>query len=358
VNRPLHSRLLTALAWLLMAAGLLLSPISVITALMLLAGSHGTANASIGGILLFVFGPSAALLTGFALWRRWRWGWIAAVLVLASVLLLQIAGWWHGPTPQRSYLSDRGTPTTVSAAAAPYSLPVALTCVALLAFLLQPRVRRAFFARRGTPPPAPASPPPPTAAASDPGAAARDWRVGHRGRDQLYYEEWRDGSWQRIDIDGEMLIGDPHHAVYLTTPERWQHYPSWARDRRDEIVARLRSALKPPGYLYQNAPAGAAASPPGRRPAVTVPASQRTAAWLVGGSLVLLFALLAGLVWHGLDSGETWWPATQASARRTVSRLADPLLYWTALMLYSTLGLGALALLGWGFRALRGRAHR
>lgn len=74
MNRPLHSRLLTALAWLLMAAGLLLSPISVITALMLLAGSHGTANASIGGILLFVFGPSAALLTGFALWRRWRWG--------------------------------------------------------------------------------------------------------------------------------------------------------------------------------------------------------------------------------------------------------------------------------------------
>jgi hypothetical protein len=59
------------------------------------------------------------------------------------------------------------------------------------------------------------------------------------------------------------------------------------------------------------------------------------------------------MVWHGLDSGQTWWPARYAAARRIVDRVADPAMCWTALALYSALGLGSLGLLGWGYRASR-----
>lgn len=79
---------------------------------------------------------------------------------------------------------------------------------------------------------------------------ARGWRVGHQGRDRMYYEERHDGSWRRIDIDGEMLIGPAHHVIYFATPSVWQKYPAWARDRRVEIIARITSEFRPPQYEY------------------------------------------------------------------------------------------------------------
>jgi len=82
------------------------------------------------------------------------------------------------------------------------------------------------------------------------GLGARTWRVGHYGRDHLYYEEWNEGAWRRIEIGGEMLIGRPHHVVYVPSPEKWLAYPNWARHRRDEILERLRSELAPPDYEY------------------------------------------------------------------------------------------------------------
>jgi hypothetical protein len=33
-------------------------------------------------------------------------------------------------------------------------------------------------------------------------AEQRGWRVGHQGRVRMYYEELRDGAWERIDIAG------------------------------------------------------------------------------------------------------------------------------------------------------------
>lgn len=85
------------------------------------------------------------------------------------------------------------------------------------------------------------------------------WRVGHQGRDHVYYEEWGDGAWRRIEIGGEMLMGRPHHVIYVPSPERWLTYPDWARGRRDEILERLRGKLAPPDYEYyfEGRPAGA-----------------------------------------------------------------------------------------------------
>lgn len=69
----------------------------------------------------------------------------------------------------------------------------------------------------------------------------------------MYYEEFHDNSWKRIEIDGEMLTGRAHHVIYFDSAERWQSYPEWARGRRDEIVARIKSEFREPDYEYAGA---------------------------------------------------------------------------------------------------------
>jgi len=85
---------------------------------------------------------------------------------------------------------------------------------------------------------------------TDRNAETRSWRVGHSGRDRMYYEEFREGSWQQIIIDGEMLMGPAHHVIYFASPEQWESYPGWARGRRDEIVGRIKSEFALPDYEY------------------------------------------------------------------------------------------------------------
>lgn len=72
------------------------------------------------------------------------------------------------------------------------------------------------------------------------------WRVGHVGRDMMYYEEFRDGAWQRISIDGDMLTGRPHHIIYLNHIT----FPVWAADRRGEIIERIRIGFPETDYEY------------------------------------------------------------------------------------------------------------
>lgn len=81
----------------------------------------------------------------------------------------------------------------------------------------------------------------------------RGWRVGHRGRDSMFYEEFREGAWHQITIDGEMLMGLAHHVIYFLSPEKWSDYPDWAGGRRDEIIARIKSEFTEPDYEYYGA---------------------------------------------------------------------------------------------------------
>ena len=103
----------------------------------------------------------------------------------------------------------------------------------------------------------------------------RTWRVGHRGRDMMYYEEWRDGTWERLDIDGEMLTGRAHHVIFFRSPGDWRNGPAWARDRRDEIIARIKSEFREPDYEYYEAaapdPAPAGANTASASPATRLP---------------------------------------------------------------------------------------
>jgi hypothetical protein len=79
------------------------------------------------------------------------------------------------------------------------------------------------------------------------------WRVGHVGRDGMFYEELHDGKWERLDIDGEMLHGTKaHHVIYFATEAAWPRHPEWARGRRTEIVERIKSKFAPPYYEYLN----------------------------------------------------------------------------------------------------------
>ena len=67
----------------------------------------------------------------------------------------------------------------------------------------------------------------------------------------MYYEELVNGRWERIDIDGEMLMGRAHHVIYFKSPAQWQSYPDWARHRRAEIIARIKREFRAPDYEYQ-----------------------------------------------------------------------------------------------------------
>jgi hypothetical protein len=195
----------------------------------------------------------------------------------------------------------------------------------------------------------------------------RGWRVGHRGRDQMYYEELHDGTWDRIDVDGEMLMGRAHHVIYFATPERWIEYPPWARGRRAEITARITSEFREPDYEYHGlsgtggaAPSAAASdvSPvgaPGRtglRQGTTPVAGNR--ALLVAVLVLLVLAAAMGwLVTSGVARGETYLPLKQATLRRTVSREQEPVTFWISIGVYAAIGTGALAL-----GVLGGRAGR
>ena len=78
------------------------------------------------------------------------------------------------------------------------------------------------------------------------------WRFRRVGRDQFRYEEFRDGKWQSIMIGGEMLMGKPRHVIYMPTDEEWGLFPDWARDRRGEIIARIKTVYPEPKYAYTN----------------------------------------------------------------------------------------------------------
>jgi hypothetical protein len=179
----------------------------------------------------------------------------------------------------------------------------------------------------------------------------------------MYYEELRDGVWERIHVDGEMLMGRAHHAIYFAAPERWLEYPQWARTRRDEIVARITSEFREPDYEYHGAGPGAAAASGPLKPnvvpraapgktAVPPPAGQR--ALLI--AVLLLFALAGATGWlvaRGTVRGETYYPSKRPSLQRTVSREQEPAMFWVSIGVYALIGAGALTLGVLGVRAGR-----
>jgi hypothetical protein len=187
-----------------------------------------------------------------------------------------------------------------------------------------------------------------------------EWRAGHCGRDSMYYEERHDDGWRRIAIDGEMLTGRAHHVIYFASAEQWLRYPDWARHRRDTIIARLKSVFREPDYEYFHGTGGgttgATVSPHPALRAIAQPVKKgEWRALLAALALLLaLTGLMAWLVGTGVQNNETYWPAKRASHDRTVSRPTEPAMFWTAIGIYSGVGLASFGLavccLRWSLR--------
>ena len=247
---PPRSGLVTLVAWLVMVGSGLLLPISGITLLMVIAGSYGTRPFDPAGFLAVVVAPPVAFVSGIGLLLRWRWARLSLLTLAAVVFATASVKLLRGPTPQREHVTPSGVKVTTMATSPAGSIPPALVSLGIIVVLMLPRVR-AEFGLRPRPPALPRSataPRPPPGAPEPP--TRPGWRVGHRGRDCMYYEEWTGRGWERLDISGEMLTGPAHHVIYFASPADWQRYPEWARHRRDEIIARIKSEFRPPDYEY------------------------------------------------------------------------------------------------------------
>ena len=225
----------------MMLIGVIGLPISFITVLMIVAHSYGTNTSDPVGFITVVLGPPILLATGFGLLRRWRWAWVGTLCVLAFLIVSEC---WHllrGPTETRIFVDSAGVPTTVMGSGTDFTaLPIALLCTGILVKLISRSVRDEFRLEM------------PSGRGFFPSSMLHPtWRVGHRGRDMMYYEEKIGGKWEHLDISGEMLMGRAHHVIYFASAGRWQTYPEWVRHRRAEIMARIKSEFRAPDYEYQ-----------------------------------------------------------------------------------------------------------
>jgi hypothetical protein len=383
--------LVTVLAWMVIVLSTLIMPISFLSLLMVATGSYGSSSADPIGFFIVVLGPLTTLVAGVGLLRRRRWALVYLAMALCGIVVANGFDLARNPSAPKTYVSPGGVPTTVIPAGRAYvvqtSILIAISA-GLLVTLFSRKVRVEFgFVRdhspsnagpatgapAGTPamtqtgtagqPPAAGgvvgTPPTQTARPADP---ERGWRVGHQGRDCMYYEEWRAGTWQRLEISGELLTGPAHHVIYFDSPRRWLEYPEWARHRRDEIIARIKEEFGQPDYEYYGdvphavapSPGFAAPNPIAPRPSHRAAATARpgrlkpNTALLIAVTVLLAVTVSMGwLVGSGLSKGETYLPTKHGTQRRVVIRQEEPAMFWSSLGLYSVFGAGTLGLAAW-----------
>lgn len=355
---PTRSAFVTALAWVIIVLSAVLTPISIISFCMLLVRSYGTSTGGLLDWLIVVAGPPVSFIAGIGLLRRKRWAWFCIVGILFCLFAWQASKVaFPPPSEDRTFIDTNGVRTTIMGSGPSHSTPIIVLTIAALAVLFS-RKSRAEFAASSNPvmkvqPPssAPGGPSRGELDAAEERDIARGWRVGHRGRDQMCYEERRDGRWQWIEIDGEMLTGRAHHVIYFASAENWQRYPEWAWHRREEIIARIKSEFREPDYQYADggtASAAPASIPPAAAKRMT--RSELRAVFASHAFLLGIAAVMAWLVTTGLQRDETYWPAKRPSQQRTVSREKEPAMFWTAISVYSAIGFGMLGLSACLFR--------
>lgn len=325
----------TLLGVAVLLAGILGSLFSLFALLMAIGKPYASSASDPSGIFLIFILPPVTLLAGIGLLLRQRLARWWTMLLAAGLIGLGVKGLIapahenpaHAPVPGPAADALKHSVTLQSSAS------IAAGAVVFLG-LLTPRVRREF-----------------TRSAAAARNGNEEWRVGHRGRDGMYYEERHGGAWQRIDLDGEMLTGRAHHVIYFADAASWSGYPEWARHRRAEIVARIKSRFREPDYEYQESAAclpRPVAVPPA--PAVAAPPTGRDGSILP--MLLFLLALAAGAFWYAaraVESGSSWLPAKYAS--HTVTRAESPLTFWLAVATIAGFGVACVAFALWIVRA-------
>lgn len=144
-SRPMRSTFVTLLAWSLITVGSLGCIVSLVSFLMILTGSPGTTNSSLLGGLVVIGGPPATLLAGIGLLLRWRLAYASTLGLLGVLAAWNVAQMLRGPTPQRTYLSPSGVPTTVLATSVNY--PVHLLMAAGSLGVLSQLIKRSTRAK-------------------------------------------------------------------------------------------------------------------------------------------------------------------------------------------------------------------
>ena len=78
---------------------------------------------------------------------------------------------------------------------------------------------------------------------------ARGWKIAGEGRDHIAYVERGKG---RIVFPADLMGRGPVcRVVGFPSPEKWNRdSPSWAHNRRDEIVQRIKQVMPEPKYEY------------------------------------------------------------------------------------------------------------
>ena len=139
-----RSTIVTVLAWFVIVAGALATPISVISFLMYLVGSPGTSTGTLFSWLAIVGEPPATIVAGIGLLRRKGWARIYLMALLCALVAYNVSGILKGPTPQMTYISPAGVPTTRLASGADYSLPILASSIGLFVILFLPKIRAEF----------------------------------------------------------------------------------------------------------------------------------------------------------------------------------------------------------------------
>jgi hypothetical protein len=172
----------------------------------------------------------------------------------------------------------------------------------------------------------------------------------------MFYEEKIGGVWQRLEIDGEMLTGRAHHVIYFASAEVWRGYPEWARERRDEILARVKSVFREPDYEYQTwgSASGSVVSGPSVLEAHVGREKVTWKQWAAMAAVILVLIGVSGgmglMVMRGVSQGETVMPSKLASHRRELTREEEPVSFWAVLGVYGLVGLGSGVWAGWFLR--------
>lgn len=341
-RRTIFTTVVGAAAILLGVAGSLFS----LFALVLAMGKPYASTFDPAGILVIFILPPGTLLAGVCLLLRQRWARWWMILLMAGLVLLGLQG-LIAPDHANPAYAPRPGPAADALKRGVFVRSVA--CITLgglvLCGLVSGPVRREFrkpaplrpqalssaFAREG---------PPPT-----PQDEQLGWRVGHRGRDMMFYEERHGDGWRRMEIDGEMLTGRAHHVIYFASAETWQGYPEWARHRRDEIIARVKSRFREPDYEYAENGSAPAVRP---QPVAGVPSPKQDGTILpVLGFLALLAVACFWFAARGVERGEIRLPVKHNPASRMVLRAEKPALFWTSVGLLGAAGAGCTALAAW-----------
>lgn len=141
----------------------------------------------------------------------------------------------------------------------------------------------------------------------------------------MFYEEKHGGQWLRLDIDGEMLTGAAHHVIYFRSAEGWKACPGWARHRRDEIIARIKSRFHAPEYEYHEdeRPASAYLATPVAAP---VPSKKDGSILMPVAALLLIAAGAFWLAFDGVKDGEVRSMAKHQHSRKLTHRGHRPVL--------------------------------